>query len=206
MNTKNATFYHLILDKSGSMSTNYDQTLSGLNEKFLAIKNIQKQNPEIPIYVSLTLFSSTAKTVFENRPASELPVMKARDYVLDGMTALCDAMGKVIKGMQFHLGDYIANDGADAVVVVFTDGYENDSRHYSYAEIGGMVKELQGTKKWEFTFYGADIDAWDTASKMNFHQSNVYSSKAEEVKGTMRAMSLKLDNYVQVKKSTIFKK
>lgn len=205
MNTKNATFYHLILDKSGSMQSCYIQTLSGLNEKFLSIKNTQLQNPEVPIYVSLTLFSNEAKTIFEFIPASELPEIKPNDYILDGMTALCDAMGKVISRMKFQLRDIIQNDDADVMVVVFTDGYENASRHYTYSEIGKLVLELQNTGKWGFTFYGADIDAWDAASKMNFQQSKVFSSKSEEVSSTMLNMAHDLEFHIKAKKA-FFKK
>jgi hypothetical protein len=205
MNTKNATFYHLILDKSGSMQSCYNETLSGLNEKFLSIKNTQLQNPEVPIYVSLTLFSNEAKTVFDYIPATELPVIGPSDYVLDGMTALCDAMGKVITKMKFQLNETIAKEDADAIVVVFTDGYENASQHYRYDEIGKLILELQKTGKWGFTFYGADIDAWQAASKMNFQQSSVFSSKSNEINETMLNMAHQLDDYIQKKKAFIKK-
>ena len=205
MNTKNATFYHLILDKSGSMQSCYKQTLSGLNEKFQSLKNTQIQNPEVPIYVSLTLFSNEAKTIFEFVPASELPEIKPNDYVLDGMTALCDAMGKVISRMKFQLSEIIQRDNADVMVVVFTDGHENASKHYSHGEIGKLVLELQNTGKWGFTFYGADIDAWDAASKMNFQQSRVFSSKSQDVKETMLNMASQLDYQIKLKNSFIKK-
>ncbi len=205
MNTKNATFYHLILDKSGSMQTCYHETLSGLNEKFLSIKNTQLQNPEIPIYVSLTLFSDDTQSIFEYLPATELPVINPNDYALDGMTALCDAMGKVITKMKFQWSDVMKKEDADAVIVVFTDGHENASRHYRVEEIGKLVSELQKSGKWEFTFYGADIDAWHTASQMNFQQSNVFSSKKKEVNDTMLNMAEHLDHYIREKKSFLKK-
>ena len=205
MNTKNATFYHLVLDKSGSMQSCYNETLSGLNEKFLSIKNTQLQNPEVPIYVSLTLFSDEAKTVFDYIPATELPVITPSDYVLDGMTALCDAIGKVITKMKFQWSDIMQKDDADAVIVVFTDGHENASRHYRFEEIGQLVSELQKSGKWEFTFYGADIDAWQSAGRMNFQQSNVFSSKKKEVSNTMLNMAEHLDHYIREKKKFIKK-
>lgn len=205
MNTKNATFYHLILDKSGSMQSCYQQTLSGLNEKFQSLKNTQIQNPEVPIYVSLTLFSNEAKTIFDFVPVSELPEIKTNDYVLDGMTALCDAMGKVISRMKFQLSEIVQRDNADVMVVVFTDGHENASMHYTHGEIGKLVLELQNTGKWGFTFYGADIDAWDAAGKMNFQQSRVFSSKSQDVKETMLNMASQLDYQIKLKNSFIKK-
>ena len=205
MNTKNATFYHLILDKSGSMQSCYNQTLSGLNEKFQSIKSTQLQNPDVPIYVSLTLFSNEARTVFDYIPASELPVIGTADYVLDGMTALCDAMGKVITRMKFQLQEIMNESEADAIVVVFTDGYENASLHYSYQEIGKLIIDAQNTGKWNFMFYGADIDAWQAASKMNFQQSSVFSSKSQDVNETMLNMASQLDYHIKIKNSFIKK-
>ncbi|MFM7722757.1 MAG: vWA domain-containing protein [Bacteroidota bacterium] len=200
METKNATYYHLILDKSGSMNSHYNETLEGLNEKLLSIQNIQKRNPEIPIYVSLTLFSDSPELVFENVPASELQPLTKTDYVLDGMTGLLDAVGTVVNRMEYLLNRQIRENNANAMVVIFTDGMENASRMYTYEQVGAKIKALEELNRWSFAFVGADMDAWSAARRLNFEQSKVYSSRKSNVKETMEFMSHALENSVKLKK------
>ncbi|MFM7619760.1 MAG: vWA domain-containing protein [Bacteroidota bacterium] len=200
METKNATYYHLILDKSGSMNSHYNETLEGLNEKLLSIQNIQKRNPEIPIYVSLTLFSDSPELVFENVPASELQPLTKTDYVLDGMTGLLDAVGTVVNRMEYLLNRQIRENNANAMVVIFTDGMENASRMYTYEQVGAKIKALEESNRWSFAFVGADMDAWSAARRLNFEQSKVYSSRKSNVKETMEFMSHALENSVKLKK------
>jgi len=200
METKNATYYHLILDKSGSMNSHYNETLEGLNEKLLSIQNIQKRNPEIPIYVSLTLFSDSPELVFENVPASELQPLTKTDYVLDGMTGLLDAVGTVVNRMEYLLNRQIRENNANAMVVIFTDGMENASRMYTYEQVGAKIKALEESSRWSFAFVGADMDAWSAARRLNFEQSKVYSSRKSNVKETMEFMSHALENSVKLKK------
>lgn len=200
METKNATYYHLILDKSGSMNSHYNETLEGLNEKLLSIQNIQKRNPEIPIYVSLTLFSDSPELVFENVPANELQPLTKTDYVLDGMTGLLDAVGTVVNRMEYLLNRQIRENNANAMVVIFTDGMENASRMYTYDQVGAKIKALEESNRWSFAFVGADMDAWSAARRLNFEQSKVYSSRKSNVKETMEFMSHALENSVKLKK------
>jgi len=200
MNTQNATYYHLILDKSGSMSSHYEQTLSGLNEKLSSIKNIQLRNPEIPVFLSLTLFSDKPELVFEDRPAAELREMTSSDYVLDGMTGLLDAVGTVIERVEFLHGKDIREQNANAMIVIFTDGMENASRRFSVKEVAERIKQLESTGKWAFAFVGADIDAWDAARQMNFEQSKVFSSRKSEVKETMTYLADQLEDSIELKK------
>ncbi|NBU72935.1 MAG: VWA domain-containing protein, partial [Bacteroidetes bacterium] len=186
---QDATHYHLILDKSGSMSTHYVETLQALNNKFEGIRATQSDHPDIPIFVSLTLFSDSPELVFEQRSAAELRPLTEADYALNGMTALLDATGTVIERMQYLLRHDIKNHNANAMVLIFTDGHENASRRFTYADIGEKIKRLGSDPAWSFAFVGADIDAWDVASRINFNRSNVYSSYKRDVGHTMHMLT-----------------
>ena len=200
MSTQNATYYHLILDKSGSMNSHYEQTLEGLNEKIHSIKAIQQRNPEVQLYVSLTLFSDQPELVFENVPATYLSNLTENDYVVDGMTALLDAIGTTVSRMEYAHGREIRENNANAMVVIFTDGHENASRIFTFKQIAAKIKELEATGKWSFAFVGADIDAWQAAQRMNFKQSKVYSSRKTEVKDTLSLLSEQLEMSIKLKK------
>ena len=206
MNKQNATHYHIVLDKSGSMQTHYKETLEGLNEKLLSIKAIQGRNADQPIYVSLTLFSDTPELVFENLPAAELPVLTEKDYVLDGMTGLLDAIGTVINRMKYALGRDLKEKNGTVMIVIFTDGGENASRMFKFSEISATIKNLEASGNWNFAFIGADIDAWGAASQLNMQQSRVYSSAKADIKETMHYAASTLEEaLVQKREGKIWK-
>lgn len=197
---QDATHYHMILDKSDSMRTHYEEILHALNKKFESIRATQAEHPEIPIYVSLTLFSNEPELVFEQRPASELRPLTHAEYVLDGMTGLLDAVGTVIDRMQYLLGHDLKHHNANAVVVIYTDGMENASRRYTYENIGAKIKKLSADDRWLFTFVGADMDAWDVASRINFKRSNVFSASKESVGESMSFLSMEFSKIISDKK------
>ena len=206
MNKQNATHYHIVLDKSGSMQTHYKETLEGLNEKLLSIKAIQGRNEDQPIYVSQTLFSDTPELVFENLPAAELPVLTEKDYVLDGMTGLLDAIGTVINRMKYALGRDLKEKNGTVMIVIFTDGGENASRMFKFSEISSTIKNLEASSNWNFAFIGADIDAWGAASQLNMQQSRVYSSAKADIKETMHYAASTLEEaLVQKREGKIWK-
>jgi hypothetical protein len=197
---QDAAHYHLILDKSGSMESHYGEILQALNKKFDSIRATQAEHPEIPIYVSLTLFSDGPELVFEQKPACELRSLTEAEYVLDGMTALLDAVGMVLGRMQYLLGHDLKHHNANAVVVIYTDGMENASRRYTCGDIGAKIKKLSADDRWSFTFVGADIDAWDVASRINFNRSNVFSSSKESVGESMSFLSDSFSKIIYDKK------
>ena len=206
MNKQNATHYHIVLDKSGSMQSHYKETLEGLNEKLLSIKAIQERNPDQPIYVSLTLFSDSPELVFENLSASELPVLTEKDYVLDGMTGLLDAIGTVINRMKYAVGRDLKENNGTVMIVIFTDGGENASRMFKFNEISTTIKILEDSGNWNFAFIGADIDAWGAASRLNMQQSRVYSSAKSDIKETMHFAADTLEeSLIQKREGKIWK-
>jgi len=206
MNKQNATHYHIVLDKSGSMQTHYKETLEGLNEKLLSIKAIQERNPDQPIYVSLTLFSDSPELVFENLAAAELPVLTEKDYILDGMTGLLDAIGTVINRMKYAVGRDLKEKNGTVMIVIFTDGGENASRMFKFNEISSTIKNLEASGNWNFAFIGADIDAWGAASQLNMQQSRVYSSAKADIKETMHFAASTLEEaLIQKREGKIWK-
>ena len=51
------------------------------------------------------------------------------------------------------------------VFVITTDGLENASRRYDYAEVQRMVRHEQEKYGWEFLFLGANMDAISAAGR-----------------------------------------
>lgn len=75
------------------------------------------------------------------------------------MTALLDAVGKTIR--RIDLIGHTRNKamGNKVLFVIITDGKENYSEEYTYADVKKLIKDRQENAGWEFIFLGANIDA-----------------------------------------------
>ncbi len=160
------TIYHLIVDKSGSMIDCIDSTINGFNEQVISIKQKQLKFEEEEITMGLTTFNHFEDHHYFQSNPSNLQSLNYTTYRPDGSTALLDAIGKSIYDIKTQFGHEIEENQASVVLIIITDGYENASRFYTYGDIQRMVKELEATEKWNFTFMGADLDAMSVSQNM----------------------------------------
>jgi hypothetical protein len=58
--------------------------------------------------------------------------------------------------------------GEKVLFVITTDGMENASREYSYDKIRLMIERQKDRYGWEFIFLGANIDAIETAARLEY--------------------------------------
>lgn len=174
MNTQKI-FNLIILDASASMSSIYNQALTGVNETIATIRMAQEQHPNLEQYLSLASFSAGEN--FLNRIYSAVPIQEVRnitskDYPLLGCTALYDAMGTTISELQQKLSH------TDRVLVtIITDGYENASRTWNGNQIKSLVEELR-QMGWTFTYIGADQDVEKVAGAIGVRNTLRFSADA----------------------------
>ena len=110
----------------------------------------------------------------------EVPRLTRRQYRCSGCTALLDAVGGAIKHVDVVQG--VLPDGykADKVLfVITTDGMENASRRFSYAQIKNMI-ERRRKQGWEFLFIGANIDAGAEAEQLGIERDRAADYLADE--------------------------
>ncbi len=149
----------LVVDRSGSMQSIYNDAQGGINA-FIA------QQAELPgeAFISLVQFDTKYEFVAKGIPASEFPEYK---LVPRGGTALLDAVGRAINETGQRLSRMNEQDRPGLVaIVVMTDGEENSSREFTRAEIKNMIEHQQTQYNWQFTFLGADQDAFAEAASM----------------------------------------
>lgn len=166
------THYMLILDKSGSMGVVRDTTLKGLNEQIQEIKKLEKQYADQKYFISLVTFDSSTKTVFSDVPASKMKELTKEDYIPGGMTALHDAIGIGVTGLQSRIQAKLDSGDATALVVIMTDGEENSSNEYTASKVKDLITKLEKTNLWTFSFIGANQDAVLTAKDFGIMASN----------------------------------
>jgi hypothetical protein len=204
MNTK--TYYQLIIDKSGSMSSCVKETISGYNEQIQMIRDLQRLNPEQEILVSLTTFNHFVNHVSICNKPDEISLMSNENYDPNGSTALLDAIGESVMSLKSRANEEFNNDQASAVVVIITDGYENASRFFSLNNIRNLIRELEATGKWTFSFLGADMAALEQAKNLNIQTANAASYSKADSQRVFEKMAYDMDSYISEKKAGRIKK
>ena len=196
-NTK--TLYHFVLDKSGSMNSCREMTINGFNSQLETIKQLQREFPNQEFNVSLTIFDDNVETIFNQTQLNSFEKLTPKMYVPKGCTALLDAIGLSINKIRITNESAILNNKMSVVMVILTDGLENASREFNYHQIAGMIKTLEQTEKWTFTFLGADIDALHTSKMLNIREENVVSFNKGDMGEMMNEISFGMRQYSQSK-------
>jgi len=152
---KNTLSIFVALDRSGSMSgERWTTAIESLNEY---VKGLQKEKVEGDI--SITAFdtyhgqlgvTTRLEDIVENQSIAYFEPLKPDVLTPGGGTPLYDAAGIVMDRALERNSDR-------TIVVILTDGEENQSKEYTQAKIKEKVKTLEA-KKWEVIFLGANFD------------------------------------------------
>lgn len=184
---KNSTDIDFILDRSGSMQSCREATISGFNT-FLAE---QKKLPG-EAFVSLYQFDDHYDTVYAGKPLAEAPELTAETFVPRGSTALLDAIGRTITGVGARLAALPDADRPDKVVIVIvTDGGENASREFTREQIFDLIGHQRDKYQWQFVFLGANQDAISTGASFGIMrgQSMTYAANAKGTEAAYQSLS-----------------
>ena len=176
------TIYHLIVDKSGSMSDCIENTINGFNEQVKRIKILEKEFMEEEITIGLTTFNHFVSNHYYGASPSSIQPLTVKSYQPDGSTALLDAIGFTIRQIEQDLLLIPCTLPTTVVIVILTDGYENASSSFNLEAIRTSISRLEETGKWTFSFIGATLDAVAVAETMSIKRSNSYSFKKSEMK------------------------
>ncbi len=174
---KGLTELVMILDKSGSMHGLEADTIGGFNSM---IEKQKKENGEV--LVSVVLFNEKADVIYDRKDIRAIEPMNDRQYCVSGCTALLDAVGRAIRHIK-RVHKYSPENTVPekTLFIITTDGMENASREYTYAEVKKMIEKQKAKHNWEFIFMGANIDAIETAERFGIRKERAinYRSDAE---------------------------
>ncbi len=198
---KSKTYYNLILDQSGSMSSSRLETLNAVNAQIESCRQIASSHENQELILSLTLFNDNAHSLFSKKSPNQVPLLTQNQYLPDGSTALLDAIG-----MQIILMEEVIQPGDDVVMVILTDGQENASQYYNFKQISDRISQLKATERWTFSFMGADIDAWDIASRLQIDRNEVVSFNKREMSKQMNSVSNDINEFMKFKSEGVKKK
>jgi hypothetical protein len=173
---KKEVLVNFILDKSGSMETIKDSTISGFNEYIQTLKK-DKNNYNF----TLTLFDTNIETPFKNKAIKDIKELTRETYNPNGNTSLYDAVCSTIKSVKESKNQKI-------VTIIMTDGQENSSREYNQTHMKELIKEKESKGNWSFVYLGANQDSYLMAQSFGIPQGNAVNFTASSA-GMTRAMN-----------------
>jgi len=149
----------VVLDRSGSMASCRTDAEGGVN----TFIEEQKKHPGECAF-SLVEFDTEYNFVHKAKPVAEIPPYT---LVPRGSTALLDAVGRAINETGERLAATKEEDRPSLVVfVIVTDGHENASKEFNRSQIKEMIERQQKEYNWQFTFLGANQDAFAEAGSI----------------------------------------
>ena|GEM_PF-2848373 len=170
------TMICLILDRSGSMQGREGDVIGGVN-KFIA------EQQALPDPASLAMVRFDSEGIERFRPMcalADVKPLKPADFVPRSLTPLLDAVGQTITALD---EDWKKEKPERCIVMIVTDGQENNSREYTKAKVAALIKARQDSNLWAFLYLGADVDAFAEAGAMGIASANTagYTKSAKGV-------------------------
>ena len=161
---KNLTDITVVLDRSGSMTSCREEAENGLN-RFIK----EQQKAQGYAYFTLVKFDDKYEVEYNGVNIQEVEKCTLEPR---GMTALLDAVGKSINETGERLSKMEEDKRPGLVVfVIVTDGAENSSHGFTKSQIKEMIEKQQSEFSWQFTFLGANHDAFAEAASLGISKN-----------------------------------
>lgn len=177
---------HVVLDRSGSMGAIKEETIGAFNGY---LEQLVKDAPET--IFSLTIFDSQSiDTIVDNEKAKDVTPLNSNTYQPRAMTPLYDAVGKVIDKLQNSEGD-------NKILVILTDGQENNSREYTRENIKKTLDEKQNKDNWLVIYLGANQDAFAEGAKFGTQVDTTLTFVPSSIGATMNVAYASTSRYMK---------
>lgn len=156
----------VILDRSGSMAS-VKPDMEGGFDTFV------ESQMSVPGECRLTLVqfdTGNIETIYESTPIGDV-----KKLVLDprGGTPLLDAVGQTVTNTEKRLLALAEEEKPEKVIfMVITDGQENSSREFKKDQVKALVERVSKDYGWQFSYLGANVDAFAESSSMGFAMSS----------------------------------
>lgn len=169
-------FVHVcfVVDESGSMADSQSDVIGG----FKKVIDEQKAVKDGTCSISLFKFASEVQEVFIGKDVNEVEYLDEKNYIPGGLTAMNDGIGVAIDKIGEWLRNMKESERPEKnLIVIMTDGYENNSKEYSITKVREMIKHQEDKYSWTFLYLGTDITDASAAKDYGFVNRG-YSSRS----------------------------
>lgn len=189
---KNLSDVTVVIDRSGSMVSCKEEAENGLNQ---FIKDQKDQDGKC--LFTLVQFDTQYEFVHKGELVQNVGKF---ELIPRGMTALLDAVGRAINETGERLAKMPETQRPGVVIfVILTDGYENASSEFTRKQIKDMITHQREKYNWQFTYLGANQDAFaeaegygikiETTSNFSADKTDVAFASASNLVTNMRAQA-----------------
>lgn len=161
----------VLLDRSGSMQSRKADHEGGLRS---FVEDQKKLDGECLFTFIQFDSENPCDVVYDGVPIQEV---KDISLVPRGGTPLLDAVGLTITRLDGRLGSGKLED-TFAVLLIITDGGENESRQFSKEQIQKLIKDREALN-WKVLYLGANVDAFSEAGRIGLSASNAANFDAD---------------------------
>lgn len=180
------TLIGFILDESGSMNSDRESTIKGVNTWL-----DEQVNCDGEALLTLNKFDGNeVRTLWENMPIENVGRLNEQNYSPNSMTNLNDAIAQTISQIEKKYNSLKKeNKNVAVLITIMTDGGENNSREFPQSRVGELKKIMDKKKEsgWTFTFMGADLDAQAMSMSYGISTGNTRSFKKGLIAESMKA-------------------
>ena len=182
---KDFTRIMIVLDRSGSMKSILESTISGYNEFVTDQAKLEGE-----CRVSVRLFDNKHDVLYDNVDIKDVPLLDTGTFVPRATTALYDAVGMAITDLGKELASLEESQRPEKVmVVVITDGQENASTTWDIEKVKSSIEHQREVYNWTFLFIGGGIDAKSTADSLSINKSVFFNNDSVTTKRMFNKLS-----------------
>ena len=183
---------YILLDRTGSMSSIWDEALSSVNAYAASVAEEEDGKAD-------TLSTQVTLAVFDSQDGLQFDVLRrgvnadtwspvtSDEAAPRGMTPLFDAIGRMV-------GLAEGDKPERAVLVVMTDGHENASREMT-RESAKAALDRARAKGWEVVFLGAEFASFNDADAVGVSAAQSMAVGEGSMSATMQRLGKKSRAY-----------
>ena len=176
-----------VLDNSGSMEIQVNNTCAGFNELIsiqqkLYPRRIDDENFNVDCSITLIKFSNHDKinTIYEKKDINDVEYIKNTDLLPTGLTALYDAMAYAFE-INFQ-------PGRKRTYVVITDGENNDSINHNPESIKSKIEKFDKDNV-SVLYIGSNQDSIINGKQMGVDKNHSLNYKDEQTPTIYKCVS-----------------
>lgn len=177
----------LVIDRSGSMGSNWSKTIDACNEYLNSLKTNGADT-----LVNVTVFDSKSiDRVRVKIPAADLKPLTVDEFPPRDMTPLLDAVGRTINDLL----ERDKRDDEGVALVVMTDGQENASREHKIEDIKTRLSDMQTKDNWLVIFLGEGLAAWSQSASLGAWAGNSMNYSGAAASATLSTVARATAHY-----------